>query len=72
MAIIMTSQGRSHAFQSEGAQTVEMFSGAFCLENWEGPPILIPLSGPTIERALAPLALKVTTSLTGTYRQAHQ
>ena len=50
-------------FESE-AQTLENFSGPFALKNWEGPSILLPLSDTKSDGVgLAPLALKLTTSL---------
>ena len=38
-------QGRSHAFESEGAQSPKAILGPFCQKEWEGPSLLLLLYG---------------------------
>ena len=47
-------QGRSHAFESEGAQSPKAILGPFCLKKWEGPSLLLLLYGQKSGGAQAP------------------
>ena len=38
-------QGRSHAFESEEAQSPKVILDPFCLKKWEGPSLLLLLYG---------------------------
>ena len=49
-------QGRSHAFESEGAQTPKANLGPFCLKKWEGPSLLLLLYGQKVRGGGAPQA----------------
>ena len=49
-------QGRSHVFESEGAQSPKVISGPFYLKEWEGPKILLLLFGLKSGGARAPQA----------------
>ena len=50
------SQGRSHAFESEGAKSTKAILGPFWLKKWEGPSLLLLLYGQNSWKAQAPRA----------------
>ena len=52
----MVSQGRSHAFESEGAQSPKAILGPFSLKKWEGPSLFLLLYGQKSGGAQAPRA----------------
>ena len=49
-------QGRSYAFESEGAQSPKAILGPFSLKKWEGPSLLLLLYGQKSGGAQAPQA----------------
>ena len=59
----MTSQGRSHAFESEGAQSPKAILGPFCLKKWEGLSLLLLLYGQKSGGPRPPGPLILTTAL---------
>ena len=46
-------QGRSHAFESEGAHSPTAILGPFSLKKWEGPSLFLLLYGQKSGRAQA-------------------
>ena len=51
-----STQGRSHAFESEGAQSPKAILGPFSLKKWEGPSLFLLLYGQKSGGAQAPRA----------------
>ena len=52
----LPSQGRSHAFESEGAQSPKAILGPFSLKKWEGPSLFLLLYGQKSGGGQAPRA----------------
>ena len=53
---VLEEQGRSHAFESEGAQSPKAILGPFSLKKWEGPSLFLLLYGQKSGGAQAPRA----------------
>ena len=56
IVIYMPQQGRSHAFEIEGAQSPKAILGPFSLKKWEGPSLFLLLYGQKSGGAQAPRA----------------